>query len=387
MERKIEDYLKERDRDGLLRKLTTVSLKNDSLIRVGERDFINFSSNDYLGLSTHPDIIKAAGEAAGPVFGSSASRLMTGSTEFHSRLEEKTAAFKRKPAALVFNSGYQANVGVISALCGKDDVIFSDKLNHASIVDGILLSGARSFRFRHNDTGHLEALLSKERGKYRGALIIAETVFSMDGDIAPVEEIVRLKDKHDSLFMVDEAHATGVFGENGGGILEEKGVTDLCDIVMGTFSKALGSFGAYVATSKSIKEYLVNTCRSFIYSTALPVSVIKANIAALEVIEKEIHRREALLSNALYFRDSLRKKGFEVKGESQIVSIIIGKNEETVRMSEQLKERGYWVTPVRPPTVPKGTSRLRISVTYNHRRDVLDKFVEDISGICKNVEK
>jgi len=383
MERKIKDYLKERDRAGLLRGLTTVSLKNDSLIRVGGRDFINFSSNDYLGLSTHPDIINAAAGSAGPVFGSCASRLMTGSTEFHTRLEEKTAAFKKKPAALVFNSGYQANVGIISALCGRDDVIFSDKLNHASIVDGISLSGARFFRFRHNDAAHLKELLSKERGKHRRSLVITETVFSMDGDIAPVEEIAGLKRKHDSLLMADEAHATGVFGESGGGILEEKGVTDLCDIVMGTFSKALGSFGAYVATSENMKEYLVNTCRSFIYSTALPVSVISANIAALDVVEKEAHRRETLLSNALYFRDSLRKKGFEVKGESQIVSMIIGKDQETVRMSEQLKERGYWVTPVRPPTVPKGTSRLRISVTYNHTRDLLDRLVEDISDICK----
>ena len=303
---------------------------------------------------------------------------MTGSTSLHHALEEKVAEFKGKPAALVFNSGYQANVGVISALCGKDDCIFSDRLNHASIVDGIRLSGANLFRFRHNDTNHLEELLEKNRKNFRNALIVTETVFSMDGDVAPLEGIANLKEKYDSTMMVDEAHATGIFGDKGSGMVEEKGLAARIDIIMGTFSKALGGFGAYVASSQAICDYLVNTCRSFIYSTSLPPSVIAADIEALNIIEEEPYRRERLLSSADRLRGILKEKGFNVRGSSQIIPIIIGDNKKTVIMSEYLKEKGYWVTPVRPPTVPAGEARIRISLTYDHSEEVIDKFAEDL---------
>ncbi|MGB3114346.1 MAG: 8-amino-7-oxononanoate synthase, partial [Candidatus Omnitrophota bacterium] len=312
--------------------------------------------------------------------GSAASRLMTGSTGMHHDLEERMARFKGKPAALVFNSGYQANVGIISALCEKGDAVFSDRLNHASIVDGIGLSGARFFRFRHNDTGHLESLLRKERGKFREALIITETVFSMDGDLAPLKEIVMLKKEFDSLLMVDEAHATGIFGKNGSGLAEETGTAPDVDVIMGTFSKAFGSFGSYAATSAGMRDYLINTCRSFIYSTALPPSVIAADLAALDIIRREPRRRKKLLENAGYLRVILKEKGFNVAGSSQILPVILGENEAALCASERLKEKGYWVTPVRYPTVPKGKARLRISLTYDHKREDLERFANDIGG-------
>ncbi|MFH1552079.1 MAG: 8-amino-7-oxononanoate synthase [Candidatus Omnitrophota bacterium] len=403
MERRIKKFLKEREEEGLFRRLAKISPLGGGKILSDGKEYINFSSNDYLGLSSHPKLINAASEVLSPVVGSSASRLMTGSTAVHHLLEERVARFKGKPASLVFNSGYQANVGIISALLGKGDCVFSDRLNHASIVDGIRLSGASFFRFRHNDTDHLEEILLRERNKYAEALIVTETVFSMDGDIAPIEEIARLKKKYDCMLMVDEAHATGVFGPGGSGLVEAKGVTDEVDIVMGTFSKALGGFGSYVASSRAVRDYLVNTCRSFIYSTALPPSVIAADIAALELVRDEPHRRKTLLTNARDFRDKLKAEGFNAGGDSQIVPVVVGENEETVRaqdaspegslasalsqiqetvrISESLKKKGYWVTPVRPPTVPHHQARLRLSLTFDHTREILDKFIEDISGV------
>ncbi len=362
----------------MLRELKTVLPTDRARIRVDGREYINFSSNDYLGLAAHPELARAARKALTPVVGSSAARLMTGSTPPYHLLEEKVSHFKRKPAALVYNSGYQANVGIISALCGKDDAIFSDRLNHASIVDGIRLSGAKCFRFRHNDAEHLEELLSRHRTGFREVLIVTETVFSMDGDIAPVEKLVRLKEKYDCLLMVDEAHATGIFGKDGSGITGDAGMARGVDIIMGTFSKALGGFGSYVATSAAIRDYLINTSRSFIYSTALPPAVIAAGIASLDIVAGEPHRRETLLANADHFRNRLKEAGFCVKGDSQIVPVIVGDSGETVRLSESLKDKGYWVTPVRPPTVPQGQARLRMSLTFNHTRDDLDRFVEAI---------
>lgn len=378
MERRINKFLEERKSDELLRTLKEISPSGRGKVLSEGREYVNFSSNDYLGLASHGRLLSSASQALSGTFGSTASRLMTGSTSLHHALEEKVAEFKGKPAALVFNSGYQANVGVISALCGKDDCIFSDRLNHASIVDGIRLSGANLFRFRHNDTNHLEELLEKNRKNFRNALIVTETVFSMDGDVAPLEGIANLKEKYDSTMMVDEAHATGIFGDKGSGMVEEKGLAARIDIIMGTFSKALGGFGAYVASSQAICDYLVNTCRSFIYSTSLPPSVIAADIEALNIIEEEPYRRERLLSSADRLRGILKEKGFNVRGSSQIIPIIIGDNKKTVIMSEYLKEKGYWVTPVRPPTVPVGEARIRISLTYDHSEEVIDKFAEDL---------
>ncbi len=379
---RITSFLTRRENEQLTRSLKPVTARANSRILCGRKEFIDFSSNDYLGLANHPrlktaacDVIKKLGA------GASASRLLSGDFTIHHDLEEKTARFKNKESALVFNSGYQANVGIISALCRPGDVVFSDRLNHASIIDGIKLSGAKLLRFDHNDSVHLAKLLARERARYQEALIITETVFSMDGDLAPLEEIVELKEKCNCRIMVDEAHATGVFGKDGGGVVEEKGLAEKIDLIMGTFSKALGSFGAYVACSEVMKDYLVNSCRSFIYSTALPPGVIAANLASLELVEQEPFRRHRLLENAQYFRDSLKQLGLPVGGESQIVPLLVGGNDLAVKLSRSLQERGHRVFPIRPPTVPPRQARVRFSLTYDHSKETLRRLVKDIEEI------
>lgn len=378
----IDELLKDREDAGLLRNLRPVSYRYKGRIAVEDKEYIDFSSNDYLGLSEHPRLIKSAKKAMDE-FGasSSASRLLSGDFILHHKLEEKITQFKNKEAALIFNSGYQGNIGIISALYKKGDSIFSDRLNHASIIDGILLSGAKFFRFNHNDTGHLESLLKKERTGYKKALIITETVFSMDGDKCPLKDLVCLKEKYDSEIMVDEAHATGIFGKRGSGMVEEAGLTESVDFIMGTFGKALGSFGAYLAASKKVVFYLINTCRSFIYSTALPPSIISANLESIRLIEEEPNRRRNLLESAGYFRDALKTNGFNVKGDSQIVPVIIGDNLRAVEFARRLQEKGYWVLPIRPPTVPQGEARLRFSLTYYHTKEILQKLINDIREI------
>lgn len=381
---RIEKFLLERKNKNLFRTLHPATSRSGGKIRLDGDEYLDFSSNDYLGLSEHPKL-KEASIKATEKFGtsSSASRLLSGDLEIHHQLEDKTAEFKGTQSALVFNSGYQANTGIISSLCKKTDVVFFDKLSHASIIDGIMLSGARLFHFRHNDLDNLEHLLKRERHNFDASLIITETVFSMDGDMPPLKNLVALKEKYDSMLMVDEAHATGVFGKTGSGLVEAEGLTDCVDLIMGTFSKALGSFGAYIACSNEIKQYLINTCRSFIYSTALPPAVIAANLAALDVVRNEPVRRHTLLENANYFRQELRKLGFEVLGASQIVPLIVGESQRAVMLSEALGKKGCRVLPIRPPTVPAGKSRLRFSLTYHHSKNDLEKLINDIRQISR----
>jgi len=378
----IDEFLKEREEKGLLRSLRPISHRYKGKIKIENKEYIDFSSNDYLGLSGHPRLIASAKKAMDE-FGvsSSGSRLLSGDLELHHQLEEKIAQFKNKDSALVFNSGYQANLGIIRELYKKGDCIFSDRLNHASIIDGILLSGARFFRFNHNDVQHLESLLKKERPGYKKALIVTETVFSMDGDKCSLKDLARLKEKYNCEIMVDEAHATGIFGPNGSGVVEEEGLSSQVDFIMGTFSKALGSFGAYLAAPKKVVLYLVNTCRSFIYSTALPPGVISANLESIRLVKEEPGRRERLLESAQYFRDTLKTKGFDVKGDSQIVPVIIGDNQRAVEFSKRLREKGYWVLPIREPTVARGEERLRFSLTYYHTKEILQKLIDDICEI------
>lgn len=378
----IQEFLKDREYRGLLRKLKPVTLRVGGKIYFGNKEYIDFSSNDYLGLSNHPKLKKVAIEAIGK-FGvsSCASRLSSGDAEIFHKLEDAVARFKNKEAALVFNSGYQANVGIISALFAKGDCIFSDRLNHASIIDGILLSQARIFRFRHNNPEHLGLLLKKERNKFKNALIVTESIFSMDGDRAPLKELVRLKEKYNCQIMVDEAHATGVFGKNGSGVVEEEGLSPQVDLIMGTFSKALAGFGAYLVTSKNIVDYLVNACRSFIYSTALPPAVIACNLASLELIKDEPDRRKILLFMAGILRTKLIEKGFCVLGSSQIIPVILGDSLRTIEFAVKLQEKGCWVLAVRPPTVPAGEARLRFSLSYYHNEETLNKLIDAISEI------
>ena len=378
----IERFLQQRASQGLLRTLRPVDSCNAGKVCRDDRELVNLSSNDYLGLANHHNV-KLALQEATEQFGvsSCASRLLSGDMNIHHTLEEEIASRSGKRRALVFSSGYQANVGIISALVGKGDAIFSDRLNHASIIDGIGLSRARCFRFRHNDLEHLETLLKKHSDGFQTRLIVTETLFSMEGDQSPVEGIVALKDKYGALLMVDEAHATGVYGPRGRGLVAEKGLTERVELIMGTFSKALGGFGAYVAGSTPIVEFLINTCRSFIYSTALPPGIAAANLAALETIEKEPHRQTVLRENATWFRNTLIARGYDVRGSSQIVPLVVGDAERAVAAGKALEEKGFWVLPIRPPTVPAGEARLRFSLTYDHSRQQLSELIDHLDQV------
>lgn len=379
---RIENFLKKRAENNLLRILRPATSRSSGVRFSGGREYIDLSSNDYLGLSTHPALKEAAKRCIDKLgLGASASRLLSGDSEIYHKLERKTACFKGKEQALIFNSGYQANVGIISALAQRGDIIFSDRLNHASIVDGMILSEAKFLRFRHNDSDHLEQLLKKERYKFKEALIITESLFSMDGDKPALRELVGLKDSYGCKLIVDEAHATGIFGSMGSGVAEEQGATADVDLIIGTFSKALGSFGGYAAGSKTVINYLINTARSFIYSTALPPSVIAANIAGLDLIEEEPRRRQELVANSEHFRKGLIRAGFKVKGSSQIVPLIIPDNRKVMSIGEEMQKKGYWVLPIRPPTVPQGESRLRFSLTSCHSREVIERVIKDLCQI------
>lgn len=376
----IEEFLSSREKEGLLRRLFSISKRKDGRIIIDGREYVDLSSNDYLGLLNHPHLIHAAKDGISK-FGvsSSASRLMSGDLSLHHLLEERISAFKSKQAALVYSTGYQANIGILSSLVGRQDCVFLDRASHASLVDGALLSGAKLFRFQHNDLDHLELLLKKQRHRFKRVIVATETIFSMDGDRCPLRGIVELRAKYGFSLMVDEAHATGVFGKRGSGIVEDEGLSDEVDIIMGTFGKALGGFGAYVASSSSIIRYLINTSRSFIYSTAPPPSIIAVNLAALDIIEREPDRRRILLQKASSFKERLTSFGLKAKGESQIVPLIIGGIDKVIEFSEFLRENGYWVLPIRPPTVPKGEERVRFSICLFHSDQVLKALMMDIS--------
>jgi len=366
----LKNWLDQQRDKGGLRSLRPIMRRGKGRLVLAEddgRELLDFSSNDYLALAEHPTLIAAAQEALNRFgTGSGASRLMSGDLAVHHELEEAVAQLKGKDAALTFGSGYMANAGIIPALVARHDLIFSDRLNHASIHDGCRLSGARLVRFRHNDLNHLEDLLKAKRGAGT-ALIVVESIYSMDGDRCPLPELVQLKERFGCLLMVDEAHATGVFGENGGGIIEEDGVSDGVDLAMGTFGKALGSYGAYVAGNRGLIEYLVNRVRSFIFSTALPPAVAAASLAAIQLIRQEPALRHELQEKIAYFKGLLRTGGYGTDlGPSQIIPIQVGESRAALNKAGLLRKQGVFATAVRPPTVPEGTARLRFSITRHH---------------------
>lgn len=373
----IKAYLAKRKNENTLRSLLSLDARSPGMIVRHGQKYVDFSSNDYLGLSKHPKLIDAARQAL-EVYGvgAGASRLLSGDLKLHHVLEEETASFKHKESALFFNSGYHANVGVIPAFAGKHDVICSDSLCHASQIDGAILSRAARFLFRHNDMDHLDNLLKKERSKFDKALILTESVFSMDGDLAPLRSLVELKERYNCVLMVDEAHATGIFGNQGRGLVDAEGLSEHVDLIMGTFSKALGGFGAYIATSRLVTDYLINSARSFIYSTALPCSIVAANLAALQICKNEPWLGPTLLDRAQKFRAALSKDDWDVSGESQIIPVMIGESKTALDCARILLEKGFQVLPIRPPTVPEGTSRFRFSLCYEHSDEEINKVVE-----------
>ena len=370
LERELEN-LKSID---LYRKLRLVQGCQGPRVVIKEKEVILLCSNNYLGLANHPALKKAANKAIKEFgCGSGASRLISGTMSLHEELEKKIASFKGTDAALVFNSGYHANIGVLSALMKKRDIIFCDELNHASIIDGCRLSGVETKMYPHKNMDYLEGLLKKSK-KFKKKLIVSDGVFSMDGDIAPLPEIRFLAKKYSAFTMIDDAHATGVFGKNGKGITEHFHLpANQIDIQMGTLGKAIGSFGAYIAGSKELINYLINRARSFIYTTALPPSVLAASLAAIEIIQSKPDLRKKLWRNVAYFKKGLQKAGFKnIDSQSQIVPVMIGNSKKVVMAGEYLFNKGVFVVGIRPPAVPRKKERLRVTVMASHTNRDLD---------------
>jgi len=355
-------------------------------VRIAGRDVLMLSSNSYLGLCSD-DRLKRAALAAMEQYGmgSGGSRLTTGSYEIHRQLEEEIARFKNAKAALIFNTGYMANVGVISAVANPDWVIFSDRLNHASIIDGCRLSGAQTVIYEHCDPADLERKIKAHSG--RPGLIITDGLFSVDGDIAPLAQIVEIAKRHQIMIMVDEAHATGVLGENGAGTADYFSITQGIDISIGTFSKALASEGGFVAGSRAFIDYLANTARSFIFSTALSPVTLAVSLAALNIVKTEPQRRENVLAHAAWFRAKLGEAGFAVTHHpTPIISVVLGSPDLAMAFSQALMERGIFASAIRPPTVPSGTSRLRINLMATHTREDLEYALDAMSDVGRDLK-
>ncbi len=378
----LNNELLELETKNLRRSLRTVEGSQGRKISIDGRFVLNFCSNNYLGLADDIRIKQAAKNALDQYgFGSGASRLVCGNNSEHIKLEEKIARLKKTESALVFSSGYMANTGIIPALYDREDVILSDRLNHASILDGILLSRAQLKRYVHNDMQALEAEL-KEAGGFKKRLIVTDTIFSMDGDRAHLKEIVRLAKQYDAWVMVDEAHGFGVLGQDGAGLAAEEGLADKIDIQMGTLSKAAGCFGAYVAGSKALCDYLINHSRSFIYTTAMPPACAAAATVAIDIIEAEPERRKQVLSHAQYLRQGLQALGFDTMGSTTpIIPILLKNSAKALEVSRCLLEKGIFVQAIRPPTVPLHTARLRVTVMATHTKEDLDLFLREMKGL------
>jgi glycine C-acetyltransferase len=373
--------------EGLYRSMRIIYGAQGSRVELDGRQVLLLCSNNYLGLADHPALKRASAEGSALGTGSGASRLVSGTMELHARLEARIASFKGTERALLFNSGYAANTGIISALVGRGDAIFSDRLNHASIVDGAQLSRAGFFRYPHRDMDALERMLEQKGGKGR-RLIVTDGVFSMDGDIAPLEKLVQLARRHDALLMVDDAHGCGVLGSTGRGSAELCGVLDGVDIQMGTLGKGFGSFGAYAAASAEICDYLVNKSRSFIFSTSLPPAVLAASLAAIDLVDSPegAELRGRLASNLALFKGRLTASGFQTMGsETQIVPIFVGPAQATMEFSRQLLEQGLFVQGIRPPTVPAGSCRLRCTIMATHEAADLERAAEAIEAVGKRL--
>jgi glycine C-acetyltransferase/8-amino-7-oxononanoate synthase len=382
----IAGRLEELRERGLRRRLRLVQSPQGPRVLLDGHDVLLLCSNDYLGLASHPRVRAAAAEAAmrwGA--GAGASRLISGNMPPHRELELRLAAFKGYESALLFGSGYLANTGAIAALAGRGEVVFSDELNHASIIDGCRLSRAETFVYRHGDVEHLAWGLRKAGG--RAVLVVTDGVFSMDGDVAPLAELAELARRHDCRLLVDEAHATGALGPGGRGSVAAAELSGNAGIVVvGTLGKALGSYGAYVCASAELTEYLLNAARSFIFSTAPPPPATAAALAALEMLEAHPERVERVAANAATLRGALSAEGLSAGGfETQIVPVAVGDADLTMSLSEHLLERGVFAQGIRPPTVPPGTSRLRFSVTATHRRVELEQAAREVGEAAREV--
>jgi 8-amino-7-oxononanoate synthase len=380
-ESRYQAFLDSRSRDGLRRSLLAVAARDARTIGAEGRSYVNFSSNDYLGLRFNEALIGRAvdwAEAYG--VGSGASRLVTGNLDLFGPIEAKVARIKKKQAVLVMTSGFQTNAAVLQALfdrsvLGAEPLVFADRLNHASMHFGCQAAGVRQIRYRHCDAAHLGELLSQYQGDDRPKFILTESVFSMDGDVAPLSEIAELARRHEACLIVDDAHATGILGEGGAGLSCD------ADIIIGTFSKALGSFGGFVASTETVRDYLINRCTGLIYSTALPPPVLGAIDAALDLAPGMNAERAYVAGLARRFRAGVSALGLSPgASNTQIVPVIVGSPEAAISMSARLLEAGLWATSIRPPTVPSGTARLRLTFTAAHQESDIDRLLDVLSS-------
>lgn len=362
------------------RQVHNIEEKQGKYLSIAGKSLLNFSSNDYLNLSTDRNLINEFIEKYRNdnefIFSSTSSRLLTGTSKCYKGLEKTIAKLFNKESCLLFNTGYQCNLGVVSSLVNRDDVIFSDKLNHASIIDGMRLSGTQFYRYKHFDYENLEDLLKKHRNNYKKAIIISESVFSMDGDIANIAKLVELKKKYNCYLMIDEAHAFGIFGENLAGIADRDGLLDEVDIITATLGKSFASMGAFCVSNKTIIDYLINKANSFIFSTALPPSSIMWSNFLIgekfDFVKQKAQKLKKLILEA--------NKYIANGGETQIIPVIIGDNTATIKIAEELQSKGFYVLPVRPPTVPVNTSRLRLSLTADITIDEFQTVIDTVRG-------
>ncbi len=370
---------------GLYRKLRLISGPQGPRVLLDGKPVLLLCSNNYLGLADHPRVRQAAADAAmrwGA--GAGASRLVSGNMTIHRRLEERIAEFKGAESCLLFGSGYLANAGIISALAREGDVVFSDALNHASIIDGCKLAGARTFVYDHCDTDHLEWGLREAGG--RGALIVTDGVFSMDGDIAPLAQIAELAHRYDARVMVDDAHGLGALGPGGRGSVAAAGLEDEIDIVVGTLGKALGSYGAYACASRTMSKYLINSARTLIFSTALSPPAVAAAGAALDLMIEEPRRVDRLQRNAKIMREALADQGMATGGSTtQVLPLVVGDAGDAVRVCERALDQGIFAQAIRPPTVPEGSSRLRLAVMASHTRTELVEAARILAAAMRTV--
>ena len=360
---------------GQFRQIPEIEYKLDGKVVIDGKEYINFASNDYLGISTKSALRNEFISQNTSLLSSASARLLTGTSNEFKELEKTLSKLFNKEACLIFNSGYQCNLGVISALCQKSDVVFSDRLNHASIIDGMRLSEGDFIRYKHLDYDNLEQILSKKRGNYRRAIIVSESVFSMDGDIADIDKLIELKNKYNCILMIDEAHAFCAFGNDLSGITSGKDV----DIITATFGKALGSFGAFCVSNNDIINYLINKSRSFIFSTSVPPFNIAWTNWLLEVNKNYLYEQKSKLAEITQkAHNVLNEYNLSTPSKTHIIPIIIGDNDKTNKVSEKLRAEGFYIPAIRPPTVPSGTSRLRISLTSDINIDDFKRTLEII---------
>ena len=379
---KLEKKLDTRKKEKLFRKRQTIISRLGTAVRIEDRDLINFCSNDYLGLANHPDIIAAFKVGADKFgVGSSASSLVSGRSILHQQLEEKLVDKTGREAALIFPSGYMANLAVATTFTGRTDAVFFDRLAHASLVDGARLSGAKRYRYQHVDPDSLDSILIKSDANTK--LVLTDAVFSMDGDKAPIKTLAKVCKQNNAVIAVDDAHGFGVLGKTGGGLLEECEIRpDQVPILMATFGKALGTAGAFVAADQAIIEMLIQFARSYIYSTAQAPALAGATLAAIEIIEKETWRKEKLSALIKRFRSGAEALGLNLlPSETAIQPLIIGDSEDASRISKELLNNGFLIAAIRSPTVPAGSARLRITLTADHSEEQLDRLLATLGRL------